>query len=154
MVRDLNTEEYSSRGVLCVLSSVPEHAAYLTRRKEILPKHFVPDLFREHPQGLRRPGERLPLEEVATGGTIKDLPDRVHELSWTHEIKKEVRGWQPVTVAMVGPRYWFGISHPLRRSPGGAFCRSFQALASGQIPEVTYARNGRRRHAGSGPVRG
>ena len=40
---------------------------------------------------------------VATGGTIKDLPDRVHERGWTHEVKK-TRGWQPVTVAMVGPR--------------------------------------------------
>jgi hypothetical protein len=38
VVRDLNTEEHSSRGgVLCVLSSMPEHAAYLSRRKETLP---------------------------------------------------------------------------------------------------------------------
>jgi hypothetical protein len=37
VVPDLNTEEHSSRGVLCVLRSVPEHAAYLSRRKETLP---------------------------------------------------------------------------------------------------------------------
>jgi hypothetical protein len=38
VVPDVNTEEHSSRGgVLCVLSSVPEHAAYLSRRKETLP---------------------------------------------------------------------------------------------------------------------
>ena len=37
VVPDLNTEVHSSRGVLCVLSSVPEYAAYLSRRKETLP---------------------------------------------------------------------------------------------------------------------
>jgi hypothetical protein len=96
-------------------------------------------------QRVEYPLSRLP-------HAIKDLPDRVHELSWTHEVK-ETRRWQPVTVAMVGPHCQCGMSHPIRRSPG-AFCRNFQALAGGQIPEVTYARNGRRRHAGSGPVRG
>lgn len=46
-------------------------------------------------QRVEYPLSRLP-------HAIKDLPDRVHELSWTHEVK-ETRGWQPVTVAMVGP---------------------------------------------------
>src|SRR3954463_11333069 len=37
-----------------------EHAAHPRCRKEALPELFLPDLSREHAQGLRRSGERLP----------------------------------------------------------------------------------------------
>jgi hypothetical protein len=66
--------------VPCLLS-VPEHAAYLRRRKEALPKLFVPDLLRKLPQGLRRSGERcacfcgLPALLVKLADPALDLPE-------------------------------------------------------------------------------
>jgi hypothetical protein len=50
---------------------------------------------------LSQPNCTATLGGVATEGTTKDLPDRVHERSWPHEVM-ETRGWQPVRVAMVG----------------------------------------------------
>jgi hypothetical protein len=58
-----------------------EHAAYLRRRKESLPKLFIPDLLGELSQGLRRSGERcarffdLPTPLVKLADPALDLPE-------------------------------------------------------------------------------
>ena len=58
-----------------------EHATHPWCREEALSELFVPDLPREHSQGLRRPGERLPRLPVLPAPLVKithpalDLPE-------------------------------------------------------------------------------